>query len=249
MNDTIWMYWEGPRPPYISLCFRTVTAHNENVVVLDRAGFDELYTVDRDIPIDSLALNHKSDFIRAFMLKHYGGLYVDADCIVMRDLSAVLALAEQHGFVGYREPQGYMSCNFMASAAGGRVIGDHYARVCETLRHGRPLQWLDLASTPMNEAVAAHPGHSFELPTRLVMPINWDESEQLCVRRKEEDHEPRLERDAYCYMLSNNTIKTRDQTRIICYMPEAHLLSSPFFISYLFRKSLMNGGYQDVPRS
>src|SRR5205814_2343526 len=153
LTDTIWMYWEGPQPAFISLCAQTVRAHNGNVVLLDRAGFDRLFTEDRDVEIDALALKHKSDFIRAYLLKRYGGLYVDADCIVMRDLAPVLDLSRQHGFVGYREPQGYMSCNFMASVAGGTVISEHYAQVCATLRSRRALQWLDLASVPMNEVV------------------------------------------------------------------------------------------------
>lgn len=242
MSETIWMYWEGPQPAFISLCAQTVRAHNSNVVTLDRAGFDRLFTEDRDIEIDALALNHKSDFIRAYLLKHYGGLYVDADCIVMRDLSPVLDLARRHEFVGYREPQGYMSCNFMASAAGGAVIREHYSRVAATLRGRRELQWLDLASVPMNAAVAALPGRSHELPTLMVMPLCWSESQQLCVARQDEDHARHFQTDAYCYMLSNNTIRARDQTRILCYMPEAHLLSSRFFISYLFRKAFEQGG-------
>src|SRR5438067_12216062 len=95
MPSTIWLYWEGPQPAYISLCCQTVFAHNSNVMVLDRTSFDHLFTHDRDIDIDALSLNHKSDFIRAYLLKHYGGLYVDADCVVMQDLWPVWELAEQ----------------------------------------------------------------------------------------------------------------------------------------------------------
>ena len=57
MSETIWLYWEGPMPPLISLCCRTVSAHNEGVVLLDRAGFDELFIHDRDIEIEALSLN------------------------------------------------------------------------------------------------------------------------------------------------------------------------------------------------
>jgi hypothetical protein len=242
MNRTIWLYWEGPQPPYIALCYRTVLKHNEQVRMLDRSGFEELFKSDRDIDIDRLALNHKSDFIRAYLLKHYGGLYVDADCLVLRSLRPVLELAEERGFVGYREPQGYMSCNFMASVAGGAVISEHYARVCQTLRSQSALEWLDLASTPMEQTIAAHPSESLILPTDCVMPVNWSESEQFCVMRADEEHEQFLRGEAYCYMLSNHTIKSRLQTRILCYMPEADLLGSRYFISFLFRKSLLNGG-------
>ncbi len=242
MAETIWLYWEGPQPPYISLCCQTVLAHHPTgsaeVRILNRSDFDALFTRDRDLDLDRLAPNHRCDFIRAYLLHHFGGLYVDADCIVLRNLAPVLALARQHGFVGYREPQGYMSCNFMASIAGGAVIRDHYERLCATIRGGHPLEWLDLASVPMNAAIAAHPGAYHLLPTEQIMPLPWNESEALTIRRGDAEHERFFRSDAYCYMLSNNTIRTRDQTRIITYIPAAHLLRDRFFISFLFRKAL-----------
>jgi len=216
-------------------------AHNRNVVILDRKGFDELYVYERDLCIDSLALNHKSDFIRAYLLQYYGGLYIDADCLVLKDLSPIIDLASQHGFVGYREPLGYMSCNFMASVSGGQIIREHYKRVCVTLRSRQKLAWLDLASTPMEGVVSQFPSNAFLLPTELVMPLSWTETTKLCIARREEEHEREFQAAAYCYMLSNNTIKSRLETKILYYMPEEHLLRSPYFISYLFRKSLGNG--------
>lgn len=238
MSQTIWLYWEGPRPAYIDLCCRTVFAHNQQVTLLDRAGFDALFLHDRDIAIDRLALNHKSDFIRAYLLMHYGGLYIDADCIVMRNLAPVLELAERYGFAGYREPQGYMSCNFMASRPGGAVIADHYARICATLRSGQPLEWLDLASTPMDHAVANFPDQCALLPTEQIMPIPWNESVQFSIRRSDADHQRILRPDAYCYMLSNHTIKNQHQTYLLTLLPETELLREHYLLSFLLRSSL-----------
>jgi len=238
MSDTIWLYWEGLQPDYISLCYKTVIAHNENVVLLDRASFDTLFKHDRDVNIDALSPNHKSDFIRAYLLMHYGGLYIDADCIVMRNFSYVLDKARKFGFVGYREPQGYMSCNFMASNANGEVISEHYNMICTTLRSKKHFEWLDLASVPMDQAINRYPGKGFLLPTYTIMPIAWNESEQLCVRRSDDEHERYFEPQAFCYMLSNRTISSRHQTQVLCYIPESHLLIEHYFISFLFRKSL-----------
>ena len=241
MSDTIWVYWEGAKPDYIVLCCKTIFTHNDNVVLLDRSGFDHLYTQERHLDIDQLDLNHKSDFIRAYLLKYYGGLYVDADCIVMKNLNPALEKAKQFGFTGYREPQGYMSCNFLASIRGGEVISAHYERVCETLRSKRPLEWLDLASVPMNEVIDIYPDHSFLLPTDAVMPVAWNESEKLCARRLDEEHEQSFNHEALCYMLANNTIKSREQTQILSHMSEEQLLRDNYFISFLFRKSLNIG--------
>jgi len=238
MSPKIWLYWEGLMPAYIKLCIKTIHAHNNNVRLLDRRSFDLLWRHDRDIPIDSLAMNHKSDFIRAYLLKYYGGLYIDADCIVMKGLSPILQLAENHGFVGYREPQAYMSCNLMASVPGGTVINTHYQMVCDKLRSRKKLEWLDLASIPMNIAIEQNAGKYHLLPTETIMPVGWHESEKFAIRRTEEEHEKLFNLNSYCFMLSNNTFRSREATKIIVDMDEEGLLKSDMFISYLWRRAL-----------
>jgi hypothetical protein len=236
--DTVWLYWQGPRPPYIDLCLRSVLAHHPQARILDRALFDELWLHDRDLDLDRLALNHQSDFIRAYLLRHYGGLYLDADCVVLRSLAPLLAVAAVHGFVGYREPQGHASCNFMAARAGDAVISDHYRRVCARLRDRRPLEWLDLASTPMGIALADYGANAVLLATRALMPIAWNESERLAIRRDDAGHEREFVADAWCYMLSNNTIKSDERTRVLAYMPAEHLIGARYALSWLLRRAL-----------
>ncbi|MGH7963448.1 MAG: glycosyltransferase [Candidatus Binatia bacterium] len=246
MPDITWLFWEGPLPGYIALCIQTIARHTQRLIVLDRAGFDELFTTDRDIDIDRLALNHQSDFVRAYLLAHHGGMYVDADCIAMKDLSCVLNLAARHEFVGYREPLGYMSCNFMASKPGGSVILSHYEQMTAKLRTGQRLEWLDLASVPMDHAVTAHRDKAFLLPTNAVMPLSWTDSERLCERRDDSSHLTHFEIDALCYMLSNNTIKNRWQTKILYDMCESDILQGDYFISFLLRRALSETQIEDV---
>ena len=80
---TAWTYWEGPCPEYIKLCIESIRRWC-NVRVLDRTGFDELWSEDRDVPIDDLYVAHRADFIRIYLLHHYGGAWIDADCIMPR---------------------------------------------------------------------------------------------------------------------------------------------------------------------
>ena len=251
MSLPIWMFWEGARPAYIDLCLESVRRHHPDVRLLDRAGFDALWTDDRNLPIDRLALNHLSDYVRAWLLSRHGGLYIDADCIVIRDLSPLLAAAEQRGFVGYREPQGYMSCNFMASSPGGAVIGDHYQRVADRLRRPGPLEWLDLASMPMNAAMARHGDGALILATESVMPLAWNESQWLAVQRDDAEHEQHFRDDGWTYMLSNNTIRSDRRTRHLAYLPREPLLEHASFLGFLLRRALglpaRNAGLAEVP--
>lgn len=227
---------------YIALCCKTIFAHGQNVVFLDRASFDTLFKHDRDIRIDALPLPKQSDFIRTYLLKHYGGLYIDADCIVMRDLSPIQALVKQYEFVGYRDKPDRVSSNFMASEPGGAVISAHYEAICTTLRSHRPQGWLDLASIPLTKATAQYPDKNFLLPPKAITPMVWYENEQLFRRGSEEEHERHFQHDAFCYMLAKQTIKTLAQTRALYSMSEEQILNDNYFLSFLFRESLLKKG-------
>jgi hypothetical protein len=234
----VWMFWEGPRPGYIDLCLDTVRRHHPDLRLLDRAGFDALWRDDRHISLDGLGLNHVSDFVRAYLLSRHGGLYLDADAVVLRSLDPLLAAAEVHGFVGYREPHGYMSCNFMASRAGDWVIMDHYRRVATRLRDPRPLEWLDLASTPMDIAVRDYGRNALILPCSSIMPLAWNESERLAIRRDDGAHAAESADDAWAWMLSNNTIRSDLRTRHLYYLPRELMLADRSFLAFLLRRGL-----------
>jgi hypothetical protein len=70
------------------------------------------------------------------------------------------------------------------------------------------------------------------------MPVSWLESERLAERRSDESHALSFRADAICYMLSNNTIKSRRPTRVLSYMPAADLLADSYFLSFLLRRAL-----------
>lgn len=238
MTDTrtIWLFWDGPCPPYVRLCLDTILHFHPQARLLDRAAFDALWRHDRDLAIDGLALNHLSDYVRAYLLAHHGGLYLDADCILLRPLDPILGMAQVHGFVGYREPQGYMSCNFMAAGADSAVARDHYARVVARLRQDVPLQWLDLASARMNEAIAAHGRDALILPTRSIMPLPWQDSAALAMRRDDAAHEVFLPRESWCVMLANKTIHGDSRTAHFPRMTRRALLIDRSYLGFLLRR-------------
>ncbi len=237
-DRTIWLFWEGPRPPYVQLCLRTIRRHHPDAVLLDRAGFERLRASDRDIDLDPLSLNHLSDYVRAWLLAHHGGFYVEADCILLRPIAPLFAMAEVHGFVGYREPQGYMSCNLMGAKAGSAVAADHYLRVAARLRAGGTLRWLDLASTPMDEAIAAVGADALILPTRSVMPVARNESARLLARADDADHAAHHPEASWCAMLSDRALRADPGTRALAELGERALLADRSFLAFLLRRGL-----------
>ena len=239
-EPTVWTYWEGRCPDYIGLCLESLRRWC-GARILDRASFDELWTHDRDLPIDDLYVVHRADFIRAYLLSHYGGVWIDADCIVLRPIAALAALLSRYDLVTYREPLGTISNNFLMANPHTPVIRAFYQAVTDHIRNGRPIQWLEIGSIPLTAAIEAHPGSTHFLPTDEIMPIPWTETARfldvvsLEPSSEEKDGESAslLRPGAVCYMLSNNSMPAWIKTA-----SGSEILRAPTLLSRLFHIAL-----------
>lgn len=173
-----WTYWEGYCPPFIELCLESIRRWC-NARVLDRSEFEELWTHDRDIPIDKLYVAHRADFIRAYLLKHFGGAWIDADCIVLQSLEPLCRLRASYGLVCYREPPGAIANKFLIADPQAPIISDYYDSVVAYIRDEQPMFWAAIGSHLLTRAIARHPNDAKILPGECIMPISWTESERF----------------------------------------------------------------------
>ena len=145
MCDTIsqkpymWVYWElvngaTSPPPYIMLCMEIMKknmAKTFNVVFLnEKTVFDYLPDLRKDI--NDLPIALKTDYVRINLLTHYGGLWLDADTIVMTDLREIAQkLNEGVDYIGAgctgavcldQEGYGKPSNQFMGSVKNGKLV-------------------------------------------------------------------------------------------------------------------------------
>jgi hypothetical protein len=229
----VWMYWEGECPEWIRRCHQTIAAHGKDVRLLSPSDFDRLRDTDRDIDLARLEVAHRADFIRAFLLARYGGLWIDSDCIVMQSLEPTLEGLESCDFLAHRERSGWVSNGFIGSRKGGRIASELYARLCHILRSRQPLGWITLGSEPLTAILNAPPAHWHELECERVQPVCWSHPEEFFAVRNRAGHESVFDSRAICYMLSNVAI-----LRYLTANPSADLMAPGAFFSYLIDRSL-----------
>lgn len=205
----VWTYWEGPCPAWIERCRATITAHGGDVRHLDPATFAALRDRDRDIDLSALSPAHRADFIRAFLLARFGGLWLDSDCIVMQPLGGVLDVVREHEFVAHRERSGHVSNGFVGARPGSALARAFYESLCRILRARRPLGWTSLGSEPLTQLLNDQAGAWHELRCEQVQPICWSRPEAFLARGQNSVHDGQLDRGAVCYMMSNTEISKR----------------------------------------
>jgi hypothetical protein len=229
----VWMYWEGECPAWIRECQKTIFAHAADVRLLSSEQFDKLRDLDRDIDLSHLRVAQRADFIRAFLLSKYGGLWIDSDCLVMRSLQPVLNLLDRYDFVCHRERQGYISNGFIAAKAGSRVAAAYYQRICEVLRSGQPLGWLTLGSESLTEALRVADAPWYELECEMIQPICWSDQGAFFNIGKKTQHERTFNQRAICYMLANESLQ-----RYLATHQAPDLLNEETFFSFLLSRAL-----------
>jgi hypothetical protein len=202
MNLPVWMYWEGDCPDWILACRETIERHAAEPRLLGPREVGEMC----DIDLSGLLVAHRADYIRAFLLARYGGLWVDTDCVVMRSLDPVLDLLRTHEFLGHYERQGRISNAFIGSVPGGRVATAYYQRVRDLVRAGRPLSWLSLGALALMDTLRETGAPWHRLNVELVQPVCWSDPAAFFRIDSPDAHESRVNPRSFCYMLSRNTV-------------------------------------------
>ncbi len=232
MNLPVWLYWEGDMPAWISKCHETVFAHGNNVQLIDPVKFDALRDSDRDIDLSKLCTAHRADFIRAFLLAKFGGLWIDSDCIVMQSLLPLLQAASEHDFTGYKERGGYVSNNFMAAKPGGVIAASYYNTICNILRSNQKIEWLTLGSNALTSTINKSNVAWLELNVEMIQPVCWSDPKAFFTTRSDEEHEKFFNASSYCYMLSANMVGGYANEH-----PGADLFNKHSFFMFLLKRS------------
>lgn len=106
----LWQYWDNidgnNTPAYISLCLKTVDINcsdNFNIIRLNKNNIFRYLPELKPLKniLNNLIIQHKVDIYRIILLYKFGGLYLDADTICLRDPIEVIYKLNNYDFVGF----------------------------------------------------------------------------------------------------------------------------------------------------
>jgi len=106
----IWFYWENingkKRPGYIDLCIESIYKNcNEsfNVVELNETNINEYLPEIKlnKMNFSKLKIAQKVDFYRILLMYKYGGIYIDVDILVLKNLDSIIDKLKIYDYVGF----------------------------------------------------------------------------------------------------------------------------------------------------
>ena len=127
----IWMFWETlpnkNKPGYIDLCYKSVV-HNcsncFNIVYLNESNIKKYIPEIKNYNISELKIQHKADIYRYLLLKKYGGLWIDADILVLKCLCKYYKNLDSYDYIGF-------GCGYNKEFCSKTLYG-----------YGSPLNWI-----------------------------------------------------------------------------------------------------------
>ncbi|VBB18974.1 putative DXD-containing glycosyltransferase [Yasminevirus sp. GU-2018] len=272
----MWVYWElingATKPPdYITLCLDIIRKNGsryfEVVFLNEKNVFDYIPDLRKDINTLPIAL--KTDYIRVKLLHMYGGLWIDADTILMNNMRDIaLKLNSGVDFIGFgctgrscKDQEGYgrPSNGVMGSIKRGKLI----SRCLNAL----DLKLNEFYSIPVDKRKEFN---YFELGKLII----WDEYKQLMSidPTYKMYHVPSYSdgtRDAYgrwvalevifdkhieyshpdkllVVMLANSNYCGKDpKYNWFCKLTRAQVMRGDYFVSKLFRRAMQYNPYKD----
>jgi len=203
----VYSYWEGPQPEYISLCLRIAKRRAD----VKMASVADVPKYAGDSYFEALSPAHKADLIRVETIATMGGIWMDADCVLLEDPRKMLK--HLNGKFAYYHDGDTFANGFFAASPGHPVM-EEWARLNRAvfLNHKamgtlpKNVPWRSFGSDQMVE-ILRHPlGAVMDLGAHRIQPIAWQHRE-LFFDKFEDPKELALSvwHGAYAYMLYNNT--------------------------------------------
>lgn len=237
-NDkNIFIYWEGPEYPLIVLLRKIIYkfskgGSNFKVFFLNDSNINKYIEVPKEY--HRLAVNHKSDLIRANIVYKYGGIWLDSDTLVMSDLKSLFDIVDKKDGFLIRENNSIVCTGVFGSKSKTKFLNEWVKRINTKVKK-RNLGWSDIGPE-MVDAIhkSTDTTENFTIFNGLdtVYPVNWD----MCVRyflEIEKSQHHLLERDYQPLIILVNSVykKLKNKT-------EEEILTMDNPLAYFLKKSL-----------
>jgi hypothetical protein len=257
----LWVYWElkpgvSKPPDYISLCLKIMKnkSYLFNFVLLDNHNiYDYLPDLRRDI--NNLPIALKTDYIRVALLYKYGGLWLDADTIVMSNLQPIIDLLNMNtDFIGFgctgmicKNNQGYSkpSNGAMAAIKNSKLMKlslDKLDKKLDESRDFKDFKYFDLGKLILWDSIKELEQNNYKY---YHFDTNADGSRDkyghwvapdLIFNKNIEYDNP----DKLLFIFLANSYYCGDDKKYnwFCKLTEKEIISGDYYISKLFRKAL-----------
>ena len=213
MERIIWQYWEtrGAKPAFVDGLHQIACRNSGCEVRLVTP--ETLLRYLPDLPSDVLRIEelaHKADMIRAMLVARHGGMWLDSDAIVLKDLNWMFDFLEDVEFVGFNNEaklersRPWVRVNCFASVPNG-YIATEWTRQQHAKLPRTQFEWEEIGTEILHPICLSSPELIKVLPFELICPVAWNEVDRFMATIVADQ----ILEDCSIVMLSNASLKRR----------------------------------------
>lgn len=248
MTKTIWSYWEGPQPPYIEICLRSIkeicnrSQDKWEFLLVTPSNLQEYIPVGALHPAYAEIPNPgpKASAIRAALLAVYGGWWWDADTVALGDPSNFLSSLglPEYPEIAYTTWPIYpnRALNGYVYALGQSKSSLAWLDAVNSLLStdfDRATRWLELGEKSLTPVVLSSP-FCRRFDRRTVLPISIDDHVEAFFQAR--DYREFIIPQTLCFGLNHSWFMLHHEHDML--MKPCHWKNSPILIHQLLADAL-----------
>ena len=237
----IWQYWEtkGVKPLFVDTLHDIAKKNSgiEVVLVTPETIEDYIPNIPKEIfSIKEMA--HKADMIRALLIYHHGGMWLDSDAIVLSDLNWMFDKLSEYEFLSFNNTGSFddsplnVRINCFVSRPKSKVM-----KSWVEAQHNKfpkiKYEWTEVGTGLLDPIVLKNRENTLLLPFDKVCPIKWDEVSKFSSKWQ---NSRKILEGSHIVMLSNKSLQERNPR--LAQTPISELAEEETLIGDILKKSL-----------
>lgn len=239
------MYWEGKEYKLIKILRELIILHSKkgkgyNIHLINK---ENIHNYVEHLPrcFDKMILAHQADFVRVYVIKMNGGIWLDSDTLVIDKLDSLFELIEKKDGFLIKENNSILSNGIFGSKKNTQFMNQWYSDIIKIINHkNENLAWTELGNFLINKILEQNPEYlsNYKIFNGLdtMYPVNWDK----CVMEfidKPYDNYLNLIREYQPLVVLVNLVYKHD---MIESKSEAEIYNMKLPLNYFINKSLQN---------
>ena len=250
MNEKciIWQYWETKRfkPSFVDGLHEIAKNNSGAEVVLVTPETIQEYIPnipDEIFQIEEVA--HKADMIRALLIYHHGGMWLDSDAIVLSDLGWLFEMLSEFDFIGFNNNGCFkdqplnVRINCFLSRPKSKIM-EEWINAQQSKFPKVKYSWTEVGTDLLDPIILQNKQQVKLLPFEIVCPIKWNEVSRFFSKWNDSK---RILKNSHIVMLSNKFLHKLNP--VLTKMSVEELSNGDTLIADIIKKSL-NSNYEPL---
>ncbi len=265
MDKNVFAFWRGINYELIDILIKLMNIHSNDGANYRFILLNENTVKDWiDVPdyFDLMQVAHQADYIRVNVICKYGGIWLDADTIVMDSLKDLFDILETKSAFYVTEENRIFINGVFGSVKNHKVISEIKCQMDKVLNLKRhKLEWTDIGSSIFHKVICENLSDVFILQgLDTVYPVSWQNAANRYLFSNYETYNLYIRKFQPVIILVNSVYKNYSkQNSIFSRIPLNYFLQKSISNSYIYgckssfstiySLNLWNNNEISIPRS